>query len=146
MLGPDLAASLGGRLHPDTKVAAALQHPHWPRLDSGGTGDLLTYVMPYVEGESLRDRLTREAQLPIADAALDPRRGLGDALAAAHAKGIVHRDIKPQNADAPGPSRPGDGLRRGQGDCRRQSSAARLPARGTPRCSTTIGVALAYPR
>jgi serine/threonine-protein kinase len=84
-------------------VAAALHHPHiLPLYDSGearpasgGTG-VLFYVMPYVDGQSLRDRLNRERQLPI-DEALRIAREVADALSYAHGRGIVHRDIKPEN-------------------------------------------------
>jgi len=95
---PELAASLGPeRFLREIAIAAQLHHPHILALfDSGALGDLLYYVMPYVEGESLRDRLSRERQLPIADA-LHIVRQVASALAYANARGIVHRDIKPEN-------------------------------------------------
>jgi len=95
---PELAASLGPeRFLREIEIAAQLHHPHILALfDSGAVGDLLYYVMPYVEGESLRDRLSRERQLPIADA-LHIARQVASALAYANARGIVHRDIKPEN-------------------------------------------------
>jgi serine/threonine-protein kinase len=102
VLRHELAASLGGeRFLREISLAAGLQHPHiLPLYDSGahGTGsdEILFYVMPYVEGESLRDLLVREGQLPV-DAALTIAREVLDALAAAHAHGIVHRDVKPEN-------------------------------------------------
>jgi len=102
VLRPELAASLGGeRFLREISLASGLQHPHiLPLYDSGahGTGadEILFYVMPYVEGESLRDRLQREGQLPV-DVAVTIAREVLDALAAAHARGIVHRDIKPEN-------------------------------------------------
>ncbi len=98
VLKPELAASIGGaRFTQEIRVAAALQHPHiLPLLDSGEAGGMLYYVMPYVEGESLRDRLARGGELPVSDAARILAE-VCDALAAAHAKGIVHRDIKPDN-------------------------------------------------
>jgi serine/threonine-protein kinase len=98
LLHPDLAASLGGeRFEREIKLAAKLQHPHILALyDSGVAGELLYYVMPFVKGESLRDRLVRESMLPVDDAvriALE----VCSALGYAHAEGIVHRDIKPEN-------------------------------------------------
>ena len=81
----------------EIKTTANLRHPHIvPLYDSGNAGGLLYYVMPLVEGESLRDRLTREKQLPIEDA-LRIARETADALSYAHAHGVIHRDIKPEN-------------------------------------------------
>ena len=98
VLHPDLGAALGGeRFLSEIRTTARLQHPHiLPLLDSGEADGLLYYVMPYVTGETLRDRLTRERQLPIDDA-LRIAREVADALGDAHAHGIVHRDIKPEN-------------------------------------------------
>src|SRR5687767_3218984 len=98
VLHPELAAALGGeRFLSEIKTTARLQHPHiLPLLDSGEADGLLYYVMPYVRGETLRARLERENQLPIADA-LRIAREAADALGAAHAVGIIHRDIKPEN-------------------------------------------------
>src|SRR6476661_3719715 len=98
VLHPDLGAALGAdRFLAEIKTTAKLQHPHiLPLLDSGAAEGLLYYVMPYVRGETLRARLERERQLPIDDA-LRIAREVADALAAAHAIGIVHRDIKPEN-------------------------------------------------
>ncbi|MCU0636343.1 MAG: serine/threonine protein kinase, partial [Gemmatimonadaceae bacterium] len=98
VLHPELGAAIGGeRFLAEIKTTARLQHPHiLPLLDSGAADGLLYYVMPFVAGESLRDRLTREKQLPVADA-LRLAREVADALQAAHAQGIVHRDIKPEN-------------------------------------------------
>jgi tRNA A-37 threonylcarbamoyl transferase component Bud32/predicted esterase len=98
VLRPELASVLGAeRFLNEIKVTANLQHPHVLALhDSGEAEGFLYYVMPYVEGESLRQRIAREGQLPLYDVA----RILGqvvDALAEAHAKGIIHRDIKPDN-------------------------------------------------
>jgi serine/threonine protein kinase/Tol biopolymer transport system component len=98
VLHEDLGATLGPeRFLAEIKTTAKLQHPHiLPLLDSGQVGGLLYYVMPYVEGETLRSRLTRETQLPIEDTvriALE----VADALSFAHSHGIVHRDIKPEN-------------------------------------------------
>ena len=94
----ELAAALGGeRFLAEIKTTARLQHPHiLPLLDSGDAGGLLYYVMPFVAGESLRDRLSREKQLPIEDAVRIAKE-VADALGYAHALGVVHRDIKPEN-------------------------------------------------
>jgi len=94
----ELAVALGGeRFLAEIKTTARLQHPHiLPLLDSGEAGGLLYYVMPFVDGESLRDRLDREKQLPIDDSVRIARE-VADALGYAHAHGIVHRDIKPEN-------------------------------------------------
>ena len=98
VLRPELSAILGGeRFLAEIKTTANLQHPHILSLyDSGEADGLVFYVMPYVEGESLRDRLAREKQLPIEDAVRIAREVAG-ALDYAHRHGIVHRDIKPEN-------------------------------------------------
>ena len=98
VLRPELAAVLGAeRFLREIETTAQLNHPHiLPLYDSGEAGGFLYYVMPYVEGESLRDRLDREKQLPLEDA-LSIAREVADALSFAHARGIVHRDIKPEN-------------------------------------------------
>jgi len=98
VLHPDLAASLGPeRFLREIKLAARLNHPHiLPLFDSGEADDFLFYVMPYVEGESLRERLEREKQLPV-DEAVHHAKSIGSALDYAHRQGIVHRDIKPEN-------------------------------------------------
>jgi len=101
VLHPYLAVSLGPlgpeRFLREIQIAAQLQHPHIvPLYDSGQAGDLLYYVMPYVEGESLRQRLEREHRLPIDDA-LHLGRSVATALDYAHRHGVVHRDIKPEN-------------------------------------------------
>jgi len=95
---PELAASLGpDRFQREIRFAARLQHPHiLTVLDSGEAGGRLWFTMPFVEGESLRDRLRRERQLPL-DAALQIARETARALDYAHQHGIVHRDIKPEN-------------------------------------------------
>jgi TolB-like protein/Tfp pilus assembly protein PilF len=98
VLHPDLAHALGAdRFLREIEVAANLSHPHiLPLHDSGEAAGLLYYVMPYVEGESLRDRLRRETQLSVPEALLIARE-VADALAYAHGQGIIHRDIKPEN-------------------------------------------------
>ncbi|MFN2317986.1 MAG: protein kinase [Gemmatimonadales bacterium] len=98
VLNPDLSATIGAdRFQREIKVAAKLQHPHILGLyDSGEADGLLYYVMPFVEGESLRDRLDREGQLPLDDA-LQLILEVADALGHAHTQNIVHRDIKPEN-------------------------------------------------
>lgn len=85
------------RFKREIEVTAQLQHPHvLPILSAGARDGLLWYVMPYVEGESLRHRLNRERQLPIADATRILHE-VADALAYAHSRGVVHRDVKPEN-------------------------------------------------
>jgi len=98
VLHPDLAASLGpDRFLREIKLAARLNHPHiLPLFDSGAADGFLYYVMPYVEGESLRERLDREQQLSLDDA-LHHTRAIASALDYAHRQSIVHRDIKPEN-------------------------------------------------
>jgi eukaryotic-like serine/threonine-protein kinase len=98
LLHHDLGASLGGeRFLREIRLTARLDHPHiLPVLDSGETLGRLWYTMPYVEGETLRDRLRREPQLPV-DVALAIIREVADALDYAHRHGIVHRDVKPEN-------------------------------------------------
>ncbi|HUL70208.1 MAG TPA: protein kinase [Gemmatimonadales bacterium] len=98
VLRPELAAVLGAErfLH-EIKTTANLQHPHiLPLHDSGEVDGTVFYVMPYVEGESLRDRLNREKQLPVDDAVRIGREVAG-ALDYAHRHGVIHRDIKPEN-------------------------------------------------
>jgi serine/threonine protein kinase/Flp pilus assembly protein TadD len=98
VLRPELAPVSGSeRFLREIEIAAGLRHPHiLPLYDSGEADGLLYYVMPLVEGESLRARLARERQLPIDDA-LRYAREVADALSYAHARGVVHRDIKPEN-------------------------------------------------
>src|SRR5687768_1427165 len=97
-----LRAELAGMLGPERflreiDTVARLRHPHiLPLYDSGQTDGFLYYVMPLVEGESLRERLRREKQLPLEDA-LRIAREVADALSYAHAHGVVHRDVKPEN-------------------------------------------------
>ncbi|HEY9519706.1 MAG TPA: serine/threonine-protein kinase, partial [Gemmatimonadales bacterium] len=98
VLHPELSAVLGGdRFLSEIKTTAALQHPHiLPLFDSGDANGNLFYVMPLVEGETLRSRLNREKQLPIADAVRLTREVAG-ALDYAHRHHVIHRDIKPEN-------------------------------------------------
>jgi len=98
VLHPDLGAALGAeRFLSEIRTTARLQHPHiLPLLDSGAADGLLYYVMPYVRGETLRARLEREKQLPIADAVRIARE-VAAALDHAHKQGVIHRDIKPEN-------------------------------------------------
>jgi serine/threonine protein kinase/tetratricopeptide (TPR) repeat protein len=98
VLRPDLAATLGpDRFLREIKIAAKLHHPHiLPLYDSGEADGFLYYVMPYEAGQSLRDKLAKEGELPIGDAAR-LLRDVVDALAHAHQRGVVHRDIKPEN-------------------------------------------------
>jgi len=98
VLHPELATSLGvERFLREIGIAAGLTHPHILALyDSGQAADLLYYVMPYIEGETLRGRLERERQLPIADVVRIASE-IADALGYAHSRGVVHRDIKPEN-------------------------------------------------
>src|SRR5438034_408472 len=97
-LRPEIAVALGReRFLREIKLAARLQHPNiLPVYDSGDAGGTLYYVMPFVEGESLRDRLDHEPQLPVDDA-LHIAREVAEALAYAHDHDVVHRDIKPEN-------------------------------------------------
>jgi len=98
VLRPELAATLGeDRFFREIEVAAQLQHPHiLPLLDSGQAEGFFYYVMPYVEGESLRERLAQHGELPVHDA-VRILSEVVDALAHAHQHGVVHRDIKPDN-------------------------------------------------
>ena len=98
VLHPELANALGAdRFLREIEVAANLTHPHiLPLHDSGEVDNLLYYVMPYIEGESLRERLRRETQLAVEDAVRIARE-VADALAYAHGQGVIHRDIKPEN-------------------------------------------------
>src|SRR5687767_6114435 len=98
VLRPELAAAIGAeRFLAEIKTTANLQHPHiLPLFDSGETESFLYYVMPWVTGESLRDRLTREGQLPLEEV-LKITGELAEAVDYAHSQGVVHRDIKPEN-------------------------------------------------
>src|ERR1044072_3503580 len=98
VLSPELGAVLGvERFLSEIQVTANLQHPNLlPLFDSGQANGLLFYVMPYIEGESLRARLKREKQLPI-DAAVQIATSVASALDYAHRHGVIHRDLKPEN-------------------------------------------------
>ncbi len=98
VLPPEMAAGVNKeRFHREIQLAARLQHPHVVSLlTAGAEGDLLYYVMPYIEGESLRAKLSREGELPVEEAVLLLEEVV-DALAYAHSEGVVHRDIKPDN-------------------------------------------------
>jgi serine/threonine-protein kinase len=98
VLRPELAAVIGAeRFLAEIKLTANLQHPHiLPLFDSGEADGYLFYVMPFVQGETLRDRLNREKQLPVADA-IRITTEVASALDYAHRHGVVHRDIKPEN-------------------------------------------------
>ncbi|MBI2537255.1 MAG: protein kinase, partial [Gemmatimonadetes bacterium] len=98
VLLPELAVAIGPeRFLREIGIAARLQHPHiLPLYDSGEVEGCLYYVMPFVEGESLRDRLAKEGRLPLEEAVRIARE-VADGLAYAHERGVVHRDIKPEN-------------------------------------------------
>ena len=98
VLHPELSSALGpDRFLREIKLAARLNHPHIiPLFDSGEAAGYLYYVMPVVEGESLRDRILREGRIPL-DESLQIVRGIASALDYAHRQNIVHRDIKPEN-------------------------------------------------
>ncbi len=98
VLPPEMAAGVSvDRFEREIQLAAKLQHPHIvPLLTAGSSDDLLFYIMPFIEGESLRAKLAREGELPVAEA-LRILRDVLDALAYAHGQHVVHRDIKPDN-------------------------------------------------
>src|SRR3954469_25421030 len=98
VLPPDLALEMRvDRFNREIQLSASLQHPHIvPLLAAGGADEILYYTMPFVEGEALRTRLSREGELPVRDA-IRILVDVADALAYAHARGVVHRDIKPDN-------------------------------------------------
>src|SRR5882672_5865305 len=98
LLPPELASEVSeARFKQEIELAARLQHPNiLPVLTAGAKDELLFYVMPFVTGESLRHRLTREGRLPVTDA-VRILHEIADALAFAHAEGVIHRDIKPEN-------------------------------------------------
>ncbi|MEZ4413159.1 MAG: serine/threonine-protein kinase [Gemmatimonadales bacterium] len=136
VLREDLSASLGKeRFLREIKVAAGLQHPHvLPLYDSGEADGLLFYVMPFVDGLSLRERLVKEGELPI-DEAVRILRDIADALSEAHKHGIVHRDLKPENV-----------MLRGRHALVTDFGVAKALSEATGRQSiTTVGIALGTP-
>jgi serine/threonine protein kinase/cytochrome c-type biogenesis protein CcmH/NrfG len=98
LLPADFAGTINAeRFEREIQVVARLQHPNiLPLLTAGEAGDFLYYTMPFVEGESLRERLRREGRLPLTDS-LRIAHEVADALACAHRGGVVHRDVKPEN-------------------------------------------------
>lgn len=143
VLRPEFAASLGAeRFLREIKVAARLQHPNILGLyDSGEAGGFLYYVMPFIEGESLRDRLNREQQLPIGDAVAIACQ-VADALQYAHSHGVVHRDIKPENVLLQN----GHALVADFGIAKALGSAVTVPAAGTQHTTLTqAGTTLGTP-
>src|SRR5438552_64199 len=142
VLRPELAAALGAdRFTREIQIAARLQHPHiLPLLDSGESDGFLWYVMPYVEGQSLRDRVVREGELPVHEA-VRLLVEVVDALAFAHAQGVVHRDIKPDNVLLSGRH----ALVMDFGVAKAVSEAGTREAGGGRHALTTAGVALGTP-
>jgi len=136
VLRQELAASLGAeRFLREVHIAAQLQHPHILTLiDSGEADGFLYYVMPYVEGETLRAKLAREGEFPVADA-VRILREVADALAHAHGHGVVHRDVKPENV-----------MLSGRHALVMDFGVAKAVSEATGRQSlTTVGVALGTP-
>jgi TolB-like protein/predicted Ser/Thr protein kinase len=136
VLREELSASLGKeRFLREIKVAAALQHPHiLPLYDSGAADGLLFYVMPYVDGLSLREKLVKGGELPIGDA-VRILRDIADALSEAHRHGVVHRDLKPENV-----------MLRGRHALVMDFGVAKALSDATGRQSlTTVGIALGTP-
>jgi len=136
VLREDLGASLGKeRFLREIQIAARLQHPHvLPLYDSGESAGFLYYVMPYVDGLSLREKLAKEGELPIADA-VHILRDVADALSEAHRSGVVHRDLKPENV-----------MLRGRHALVTDFGVAKAVSEATGRQTlTTAGVALGTP-
>src|SRR4051812_18205508 len=142
LLREELSASLGKeRFLREIKVAAALQHPHiLPLYDSGAVDNLLFYVMPYVDGLSLRDKLLKEGELPIGEA-VRILRDIADALTEAHRHGVVHRDLKPENVMLRGRH----ALVMDFGVAKALSEAGTREAGAGRQSLTTVGVALGTP-
>ena len=103
LLDAEMAAAVGPeRFQREIRLASQLCHPHiLPVFDSGEAAGQLWYAMPYVDGESLRERMRRESQLPVTDAVRIAGQ-IADALDYAHQQGIIHRDIKPENSSGTG--------------------------------------------
>lgn len=136
VLREDLSASLGKeRFLREIRVSAGLQHPHvLPLYDSGEADGLLYYVMPFVDGQSLREKLNKEGELPVGVAARILR-DVADALTEAHRQGVVHRDLKPENV-----------MLRGRHALVTDFGVAKALSEATGRQSlTTVGVALGTP-
>ena len=136
VLRPDLSAAIGAdRFLREIKLAAGLNHPHiLPVYDSGEADGLLFYVMPNMEGRSLRERLERERQLPL-DEALTITREVASALDYAHRHQVVHRDIKPENILLHEGVGDGGRLRHRQG-AERATARSRRPAWSSARRPT----------
>jgi len=136
VLPPEMAVSVNqDRFRREIQLAARLQHPHVvPLLSANASGDLLWYVMPYIEGESLRAKLEREGELPVSEA-VRLLREITDALAYAHEQGVVHRDIKPDNVM----------VSRGHALVTDFGVAKAVTASGTGSALTSLGVALGTP-
>src|SRR5918993_2167814 len=148
VLHAELAATLGPeRFQREIKLAARLQHPHiLPLLDSGEAGGFLYYVMPYVDGESLRTRLARHGELPIQDA-IKILVEVTDALTYAHERGVVHRDIKPDNVLLSGRHAlvADFGVAKAIEAAGADDRPGRDAARDRPDSITTLGIALGTP-
>src|SRR5690349_24929683 len=143
VLHPELTATLGPeRFQREIHLTAQLQHPHiLPVHDSGETAGRLWYVMPFVQGESLRQRLAREGELPVAEA-VRLLVEIVEALAYAHAHGVVHRDIKPDNILLSGRH----ALVADLGVAKAVSAAGAESAAGDDAALTSTGLALGTPR
>ena len=137
VLRPEYAQAIGPeRFLREIEIAASIAHPHvLPLHDSGRAGGFLYYVMPFIEGESLRERLSRQGRLPVSEARRLFRQ-IVDALGAAHEKGVVHRDVKPENVLLAA----GHALVADFGVARALSEAP-----GAPKL-TTVGVAMGTPQ
>ncbi len=142
VLHPQLAATIGAvRFLREVTIAANLSHPHiLPLHDSGQSGSTLYYVMPYIEGESLRDRLQRDGKLPPAEATRILQQ-VADALSYAHARGIVHRDIKPENVMLTGRN----AVVADFGIAKAVSDASETSQEETPGGLTNVGVVIGTP-
>jgi predicted Ser/Thr protein kinase len=145
VLREDLAASMGSaRFLREIRIAAGLQHPNiLPLLDSGDADGLLFYVMPFVKGQSLRERLEHEGELPVSEA-VRLLTEVVDALALAHEQGVVHRDIKPDNVMISGRHAlvTDFGVAKALAESRPAEEAS---GSGTPSGVTTLGVAVGTP-